>query len=328
MRAIFQGILAAKGFAPDRASLSARLFTEASLDGVYTHGVNRFERYVQYVDMGAIVPSASPKLVWAGGSLEQWDGCRGPGNLNAWFSMDRALRLAEEHGMGCVGLRNTNHWMRGGTYGWQAAEAGAIGICWTNTRGNLPPWGSAEPVFGNNPLVMALPRENGPLVLDMAMSMFSYGKLESSVLKNQELPFEGGFDLQGKLTRDPSAILASRRPVAIGYWKGTGMSVLLDTIAVLLSGGFSTRQITALGERETQVSQVFIALDAKRLPNGLQAREEIEATIDQLHKAQTTEPDQQASYPGERTLRKRKENTALGIPVEQEIWDAILALKV
>ena len=59
--------------------------------------------------------------------------------------------------MGAIALANTNHWMRGGTYGWQAAEAGLFGICWTNTLANLPAWGTASPVLGNNPLVIGIP---------------------------------------------------------------------------------------------------------------------------------------------------------------------------
>ena len=54
-----------------------------------------------------------------------------------------------------------------------------IGICWTNTLPNLPPWGASDPRVGNNPLVVAVPRPSGPVVLDMAMSQFSYGMLAS-----------------------------------------------------------------------------------------------------------------------------------------------------
>ena len=102
--------------------------------------------------------------------------------------MERAIALGREHGVGCVAMANTNHWMRGGTYGWQAAEAGMIGICWTNTMPNLPPWGGAERVIGNNPLIIAVPRANGPVVLDMAMSQFSYGALKSSRKRGEMLP--------------------------------------------------------------------------------------------------------------------------------------------
>ena len=128
---------------------------------------------------GTIDVHARPELVGSCGALERWDGKLGIGNLNAYQAMDRAIELARRHGIGCVALANTNHWMRGGTYGWQAADAGLMGICWTNTLANLPPWGASDPRLGNNPFVIAVPRPEGHVVLDMAMSQFSYGRLAS-----------------------------------------------------------------------------------------------------------------------------------------------------
>ena len=136
----------------------------------------------------SVDPSAQPRVVARFGAMERWDGQRGTGNLNAHAAMSRAIALSREHGIGCVAMCNTNHWMRGGTYGWQAAEAGMIGICWTNTMPNLPPWGGAERAIGNNPLVIAVPRAKGPVVLDMAMSQFSYGTLESYRKRGEQLP--------------------------------------------------------------------------------------------------------------------------------------------
>ena len=93
------------------------------------------------------------------------------------------MGLGREHGVGCVALGNTNHWMRGGTYGWQAAEAGMIGICWTNTMPNLPPWGGVERVIGNNPLVIAVPRAKragGAGHGDVAVFLWSAGELSQA----------------------------------------------------------------------------------------------------------------------------------------------------
>src|SRR5437588_13113534 len=118
---------------------------------------------------GVIDVHARPVCVERRGALERWDGRRGPGNLNAHDSMERAIELSREHGLGCVALSDTNHWMRGGGYGWQAAEAGVVGICWTNTMPNLPPWGAGEPRLGHNPLVGAGPRPRGPVVLGRGM---------------------------------------------------------------------------------------------------------------------------------------------------------------
>ena len=95
-------------------------------------------------------------------AFERWNGQGGPGNLNALACMQRAIDLTADHGIACVGLSNTNHWMRGGSYGWQAADAGVIGVCWTNTLPNMPPWGASEPRIGNNPLIVAIPHPPAP----------------------------------------------------------------------------------------------------------------------------------------------------------------------
>jgi 3-dehydro-L-gulonate 2-dehydrogenase len=195
--------------------ICAGLFADTSRDGVYSHGLNRFPQFVRMIKNGTIVAHAEPSLIASFGSLKRWDGHRGPGNLNASRCMDRAIELAHRKGIGCVALANTNHWMRGGSYGWQAAEAGLIGICWTNTLPNLPAWGASHAGVGNNPLIVAVPRTKGHVVLDMAMSQFSYGALASFRMRGELLPVPGGCDGTGQLTRDPAAVEESKRPLPL-----------------------------------------------------------------------------------------------------------------
>lgn len=306
-------ILAGRGMQADRANLCARLFAETDRDGVYTHGVNRFPRFVRMIDAGGIDVHAAAAVSARVGSLERWDGRRGPGNLNAYGCMARAIDLAREHGVGCVALSNTTHWMRGGSYGWQAADAGLIGICWTNTLPNLPPWGDTAPRLGNNPLVIAVPREGGHVVLDMAVSQFSYGALAAHRMRGELLPVDGGFDADGNLTRDPAAIERSLRPLPIGFWKGSGLSLVLDMIAAMMAGGLSTHQIPADPEREIGVCQMFLALNTAAFSD---AGPIAEGVIESLGGVR---------YPGQRVLRIREENLALGIPVDESTWDEVEA---
>ncbi len=65
----------------------------------------------------------------------------GPGVLNALYGVEEAMKMADEYGIGMVGLKNTTHWMRGGTYGLHAANNGYVAIMWTNTESCMPPWG-------------------------------------------------------------------------------------------------------------------------------------------------------------------------------------------
>ena len=321
----FTRVLLKHGFSPDRAELCARLFAEASRDGVHSHGLNRFPRFIEWIAKGLIKVNAKPSRKLGTEVLESWDGNLGPGNLNALFCMDRAIDIAKERGIGCVALNNTNHWMRGGSYGWQAAEAGCIGICWTNTIPNLPPWGAKEAKLGNNPLIVAVPRPEGHVVLDMAMSQFSYGKLQSFRARGEQLPIAGGFDADGGLTCDPGAIEDSGRPLPIGYWKGSGLALILDLMATILSGGWSTHRLGQLAD-EHGVCQVFIAIDPGKVADRSFMRAAIEEIIGDLHAATPDEKESNVYYPGEKTLATRADSMQNGVKVDESAWQAVLAL--
>jgi 3-dehydro-L-gulonate 2-dehydrogenase len=326
VRETLTGVLRKLGFSAGRAEECARLFAETTCDGVYTHGINRFPRFIAMIRNGGIDVAALPERVAGFGALERWDGHKGVGNLNAWAAMERAIELGRAHGVGCVTMGNTNHWMRGGTYGWQAADAGLIGICWTNTMPNLPPWGGMEPSIGNNPLVIAVPRKGGHVVLDMAMSQFSYGALESYRKRGEMLPVDGGFDADGKLTRDPGAIEQSQRPLPVGYWKGSGLSVVLDMTAAMMSLGKATHELVPDPLLEAGVSQMFLALNPEAFGPSPRAEQIADEIVDSLHGCKAAETGKSVRYPGEQTVRVRAENRRLGLPVDETVWAQILTL--
>lgn len=322
MKSRFQEILQHMGFPEDKAEQCAIIFTENSRDGIYTHGLNRFPTFIEMIKQGLVNSYAGPVLENTIGSLEQWNGNLAPGMLNARFGMDRAISLAKANGIGCVAIRNTNHWMRGGTYGWQAADAGCIGICFTNTIANVPPWGGIDPRLGNNPLVIAVPREGGHIVLDMAMSQYSFGKLLQYQTNQEELPLPGGYDKNGVLSTDATAIIDSKRMLPIGFWKGSGLSLILDLLVTVLSQGKSTKDITD-SQKESGVSQVFISIK----PNDSQATAHlIEQIIDYTKSSRPENEDKPISYPGENTLKTRIRNSAEGIPVDPAIWNQVLSM--
>ena len=141
----FARVLEKKGFAAQDAADAADIFAQNSLAGVYSHGLNRFPRIVRYLDKGEIDPRARATCELRAGVLERWDGHRGFGPLNARRTMERACVLAKENGVGLVALGNNNHWLRGGTYGWLAADRGFIGICWSNTETTRSFWRCLAP---------------------------------------------------------------------------------------------------------------------------------------------------------------------------------------
>ena len=309
------------------ANTCARIHTESSCDGIYSHGLNRVPRFVDFLKRGWVNKEAKPELVKKLGVIEIYDGQKGPGILNAFHATNRAMDIAKEQGVGIVTLRNTTHWMRGGTYGWYAADHGFIAMSWTNTESVMPAWGGKNIRIGNNPFVMAVPREKGHIVLDMAMSQYSYGKLGVTRLKGATLPFPGGFDAEGNLTSEPGPIEKSMRILPAGYWKGSGLAILLDTLAAVLSEGLATNEIDKLQLGScTGCSQIFIVIDPRQLGGEAFSDRVADGVADYVNTSIPAENSTEVLYPGQSTLRTRFEHTANGIVADENVWAEVLAL--
>lgn len=325
MKDTFVNILTKNGFSTSKAIPCAELFAQSSLDGVPSHGLNRFPEFIRLVKEGYVIPAAEPVLEFSIPVFERWNGNLAAGMLNAQFAMNRAIAMAGSEGLGCVGLSNTNHWMRAGNYGWQAVEAGCIGICFTNTLPNMPAWGGKEPKIGNNPLVLAVPSGDKGVVLDIAMSQFSYGKMGAYFRSGEALPYDGGFDTDGNLTKRAEVILENNFALPFGMWKGAGLSLMLNLICSLVSGGKATHEIGREKE-EHSISQFFLCLHPEKL--GLDLGEFLEKAdeiiADLLHS--DTFEGKSVFFPGQQSLKNREENLVNGIPVEGAIWEAVLKM--
>ena len=326
MLAEFQRVLMKRGFSERDARDAAAVFADNSLDGVYSHGYIRFPRMVSYLDQGVIDPKMEATCEMAFGAMERWDGHRGFGPLNARKAMDRAIALAHEYGIGLVALGNNNHWLRGGSYGWQAANQGCIGICWSNTTPNMPAWGGKDRKIGNNPIIFAVPQSNGEhVVVDCALSQFSFGKLEEAKLAGKQMPLPCGYDDNDELTTDPAPVMANLRLAPMGYWKGSGISMLLDLIATVLTNANSVQKIGTFGA-EVGLSQIMIAIDPAKFNDAATTDEIVKALIADVKSSEPLKGGAPVRYPGERDVRTRKENKENGIPVNDDVWKLIQGL--
>ncbi|WP_419806091.1 3-dehydro-L-gulonate 2-dehydrogenase [Terriglobus sp.] len=315
------------GVPPADAAVCARIHTESTADGVTSHGINRVPRFVDYVRRGWVDVNAKPEPVKQLGALEVWDGRRAPGVLNALWATERGIEVASEQGIALIGLRNTNHWMRGGSYGWHAASKGFVLIAWTNTESCMPAWGGKDPRLGNNPFIMAAPREGGPVVLDMAMSQYSYGKLQVTRLKGERLPFPGGFDGEGRLTDEPGPIEESQRILPMGMWKGSGFAVMLDLLAAVLSEGLPTNGIDALQQGScVGCSQIFIVVDPRKLGGASAVQGIADSVVDYVNASVPNEAGRPADYPGEGAIRRRERSMRAGMDVDDGVWAEVQAL--
>ncbi|MFK7935416.1 MAG: 3-dehydro-L-gulonate 2-dehydrogenase [Saprospiraceae bacterium] len=325
MKTVLFTLLKKYQFSDIKAELLAEVHTENTLYGINSHGINRVPRFLDHVKKGIIDLKAEAEQVETFGSIERWDGKLGSGVVNAVKCTNRAIALAKENGMGLVALRNTNHWMRGGYYGWQAANENCIAILFTNTQPNMPAWGGQESRIGNNPFVVAIPRQGGHIVLDMALSQFSFGKIDEYRLKGEQLPYHGGWDAENKLSKDPKEILKKERGLPIGYWKGSAFSIVLDMLATLLSAGNSSYRI-GLKEDETAISQVYLCIYPETFADQSLQERLIDEIVTYTHDITPMQKGDRTYYPGERSAAAKKRNLENGMEVDSGIWQNILDL--
>jgi 3-dehydro-L-gulonate 2-dehydrogenase len=315
------------GMPDEKAEVCARVHTESSNDGIYSHGSNRVARFVDYVKKGWVDINAEPSLEKEFGAVKVFNGNMGPGILNALHATDCGMELAEKYGIGMVGIKNTTHWMRGGSYGLYAAERGYIAISWTNTESCMPPWGGKDCKLGNNPFVMAMPGVDNPIMLDMAMSQYAYGKLQVTRLAGKRLPFPGGFDKNGNITDEPGPIEESMRILPMGYWKGSSFAFMLDVLGAVLSDGIGAADIDTIGKGSCGgASQVFIIIDPKKACAEAELKKTIEKAITHIKGSALSENSMGIIFPGEDYVKARKNHAENGILVDDGIWEEILTL--
>ncbi|MEZ8389526.1 3-dehydro-L-gulonate 2-dehydrogenase [Vibrio splendidus] len=321
----YERILLARDMKPEMATKLAAGFVEMANEGTYSHGINRFPVFIDQVDKGQIKLNAEPECVNSIGALEQWDCNYGPGVLNGLICAERAMELARDYGVGMVGMRNSNHWMRGGAYVLKMAREGFAGIASTNSIAVMPAWGGKDHRIGSNPLIMAVAGDP-PVVVDCSMSQFSYGQLQNFVLADKELPVVGGFDNEGELTKDPHVLWENKRLLPMGFWKGSSMAIVLDMMLTAITGGHSVPALTEDMGGEFGVSQFLIAIDLSKTMDQSTYAQEMKRIRDYVLESEPAESGSVMIAGSEIENFIKKHEAAGGIEINDGIWEQITSL--
>ncbi|MCI6268765.1 MAG: 3-dehydro-L-gulonate 2-dehydrogenase [Clostridiales bacterium] len=303
----------------------AEIFAGNSLDGVYSHGMNRYPRYLSDMESGLCDAKVTQAERVSGlGGLEVWDAHFGVGPLIAQQMAERAIELARTHGIACVALRNNSHWLRAGRYGLMMADAGMMGLCMTNTCMNLVAYGAKEPSTGNNPITIAIPRRAGSLVMDMAVSQYAFGKLEIMAQEGGMLDTPCGYDTDGNLTNDPQKIVESGLMTPMALWKGSALSIMIDLMVSMLSLGRTSLAIGTPADGEKGMSQMFVCMNPAAVIDMDKAEAQMEKTIAFLNSLEPKDGVHGVHAPGENLERTRARNRERGIPVTEDTWQKIV----
>ena len=230
-------MFAAAGLSREAAHTVATGLVEADLRGTSSHGSLLVPMYVERIRKGSVTTAEQAEVVLDAGAIAVLDARHCLGLLSGDQAMAIAVDKAKAHGVGVVTVRHAFHFGGAFRYVRSAVAAGCIGIAAANTRPLMPAPGGAAAVVGNNPLAIGVPSAGGePIVLDMALSEASLGKVRLAEKDGRPIPATWATDAEGRPTTDPGEALSGMLQPAAGH-KGYGLALMIDVLSGVLSGG-------------------------------------------------------------------------------------------
>ncbi len=323
-----QSLLMHAGVPYDHARIVADSLIEANLRGVDSHGIQMLLLYLDQLAAGTMDARAKGSPQSESAACMVYDGGNGLGQVVANECVQHALRLAREHGVSVVTARNSNHFGAAAYWAQMLTAAGCFAIVTTNASPAVPPWQSAEPRIGTNPICMGVPgSETGGWLLDMATTTVALGKIHAANYRGETtIPAGWATDSNGIPTTDTATALTGW-PTPLGGYKGSGLGLMVELLSAGLSGGPMATEVGSLrrGFVPLQVSHGFVAIDVTRFQPLGEFAPRLERLTDVIKSSAPTAGYNEVLVAGEPECRMRQERLRDGIPIAAALYQELAA---
>lgn len=314
------------GLSEADAAIAAEVAGHGSLHGSDAHGAVQMPLYIAGLLDGTIKSRPDVQIAGSLPCCKVMDADHALGLIVGQKAMDMAIDLAKTYGMGGVAVRRSSHNGTAGYFSERAAEQGMIGFAFTNAMPAIAPTGSAEALFGTNPIGAGFPLPNAdPIVIDMATSAVARSRIRYALATGQKtIPDGWALDPEGKPTNDPAvAVKGSLLP--IGGPKGYALSLMVELLCSTLADGEPGFQILYenMAKRPSNICQFYMVLN----PAGFAGLDRYEARAAHIaEKVVKTKPLPDAPpprLPGARGHAVAREALAAGLAVTPNIAAAL-----
>ncbi|MGH7153701.1 MAG: malate/lactate/ureidoglycolate dehydrogenase [Acetobacteraceae bacterium] len=324
LRAMTQRIVRRMGSDAAETMEVADHLVRANLAGHDSHGVGMLPTYERLLQSGLLIPNQTLETVLDFGALLVLDARRGFGQRMAAEAVRRAMARARDLGACILGLRNSAHIGRVGTYGELATHAGMAFIGYVNVADHsdiAAPWGAGEPRLSTNPFVTAVPSAEGPMLLDMATTTIAMGKARIARNKGVPVPDDSLLDGEGRPTTDPTRFIDDRvgAMLTFGRHKGSGLAVMCEIMAGAVAGGQHAGEHAEGGILN---SMFAVLIDLARIGDPAAIGTAVEAIKAHIRSARPAAGFNEILLPGE-PERRSAADRATGIPVDDRTWEQI-----
>ena len=308
------------GTLPESAMSVGKAARAAERDGIRSHGLLYVPIYCEHVKCGKVDGSAVPEVIQSRLSAIQVDAKTGFAHPAIDAGFKELIPLVKSNG--CVGLTISNSYNCGvlGYHVERLAEAGLVGMGFTNSPASIAPVGGKKPVIGTNPFALAVPDSAGGIafVLDQSASVVAKSEIMIRAREGDSIPEGWALDAEGQTTTDPGIALKGSMAPSGGY-KGFGTGLLVEVMAAALSGavlGLQASPFSGTVGGPPRTGQCFIAFDPDAF-SGAEFYERISIL------GEAIQSQDGARLPGERRKKNRQRIELEGVEVAQSLLEKI-----
>lgn len=303
------------------AQVVADVLVFADSRGTHSHGVLRVEHYANRVRQGGMNLKPELKLTRLKPAVGMVDANGGVGHVASRFAAEEVIKMAKEHGLAIVGVKNSSHCGALAYYANMALEHKLASMVCVNTDSAVVPFGGKRPFFGTNPFAFGYPGERQSILLDMATSEVAFGKIFYAREKNTSIPEGWAVDANGNPTTDANAAAAL---FPFGGAKGYGINMMVEALTGLMIGGVFGPHVKPMYsglDTYRNLSGFQLVIDPSVYGDGNAFLKNTQAMIDEIH-AQSAAPGfERVMIPGEIEEREAERSAKEGISIPKGIHD-------
>ena len=318
-----ESVLVVQGVAREHARICSRRMIEADLRGMHGHGIFRLPPYCRRLKAGGYNLNPDIKIKRETPVSAIVDGDNGLGQVVVTRAVELSIQKAKTSGMAWVGICNSNHAGAGGVYAAMALPHDLIAMYMAIGNANhMPPWGGIDLLLSTNPIAFAIPTgKEPPIVLDMATTNASYGKVKVAAQKGETLPLGWMVDKKGQSLTDPQRIKEGFL-LPIGEHKGYGLNFVIGALAgVLNTAAFGSAVIDFNKDfiTPTNSGQVIFTMRPDLFRDMAEFKAEMDLRIQEIRKSTPMEGADPIRLPGEKALERQQKMRSEGVPVAQPV---------
>jgi LDH2 family malate/lactate/ureidoglycolate dehydrogenase len=322
------------------AEVTADVIVSADLKGIESHGVSRLNRYVKRLMNGWVNAKAEFKILKETPISILVDAENSLGQVAAYKAMKICIDKAEKNYFGFAAVKNSNHFGIAGYYAIMALKKDMIGVCMSNASPLVVPTFSIEPIFGTNPIAIAIPTNKEPsFVLDMATSVTSIGKVEVYQRLRKPIPVGWAINEEGKVTLNPNVALYCARKLKRGGllplgglaetsgYKGYGLAMLVDILTGVLSGAAYARYVgEPTDSKPSNIGHFLAAININAFASIEEFKKRMDDLIQIVKNSAKTEGYNRIYIPGEKEWEIEAQRKKTGIPISIKVIEELKSL--